>query len=353
MPEATSNKERVIYLDILRVLAILFVMLLHISAEKWFTTDVNSYEWGVMNIYNSLTRWSVPVFVMISGYLFLSRDISIEQLYKKNILKMVIIFIVWSLGYALFFYNPVKNGMSEFIKAFTKGHYHMWFIYMIIGLYMIVPFLKKISEDEKMTEYFITLAFIFAFVIPEIVGVMKIYAPNIGEWTETVINQMHLKMVLGYSGYYLLGYYLGKRNIDKKGSAVIYILGVIGIVATALLSVSVSRQTQAPNSMFYDYLTVNVVLEAVAVFILIKNIVHSEKIAEKDKNIIANLSKFSLGAYLIHPFVIAVIGRALGLTSITFNPALSIPLITLMTVVFSFSASALLNQIPIIKKYLV
>ncbi len=99
------TQNRTIYFDYLRVFATAAVILLHVAAFNWLSTDVNGYDWKVFNFYDSIVRWGVPVFVMISGALFLGRDdISI----KKYILSIFsdwqlhisfgVSFIIYSLG---------------------------------------------------------------------------------------------------------------------------------------------------------------------------------------------------------------------------------------------------------------
>lgn len=353
MSKISTNRERVIYFDVLRILAIFFVMVLHIAAGSWSDTDVNSYEWSMMNFYDSISRWGVPVFVMINGSLFLSREISIERLYKKYILRLVIIFIVWSFGYSFLFNIIFSHSLKGFVSSFIKGHFHLWFLYMIIGLYMITPFLKRITEDDKLTKYFIVLALVFAVIIPEFISIIKTFSEKYGEWAESVVNQAHLKFVLGYSMYYVLGYYLSKIDISKKNSIVIYVLGIIGFISTIALSLLISRKTQEANSIFYDNLSLNVMLESVAVFILAKNTIHNDNLSNKAKAIIIKLSKYTLGAYLIHSLVQGFIRRVFGLFSMSFNPFFSIPLVSILTFILSFGVSALLSHIPIVKKYLV
>ena len=94
--------ERTIYFDYLRVFATFSVMILHTAALNWYATDVNGFDWQVFNFYDGISRWSVPAFVMMSGTLFLNRDVSIKTIYIKYIFRMMISFIVWSAVYALF-----------------------------------------------------------------------------------------------------------------------------------------------------------------------------------------------------------------------------------------------------------
>ena len=73
--------ERKTYCDYLRLIATFAVVVLHVAAFNWENTDVNGIEWQTFNFYNSIVRWGVPIFVMISGSLFLNREMSI----RKNI----------------------------------------------------------------------------------------------------------------------------------------------------------------------------------------------------------------------------------------------------------------------------
>ena len=77
-----NDKQRVIYLDYLRIAATFCVVVLHISGQNWYTTSVNSFEWNVLNFYDSIVRWVVPIFVMISGALFLDneKELSVNKL---------------------------------------------------------------------------------------------------------------------------------------------------------------------------------------------------------------------------------------------------------------------------------
>lgn len=80
----TNTTEHLVNYDYLRVLATFAVILLHVAASKWNYADVNGLEWQTYNFYDSIVRWAVPFFVMISGSLFLPRD-SVEHIGKYGI----------------------------------------------------------------------------------------------------------------------------------------------------------------------------------------------------------------------------------------------------------------------------
>lgn len=196
-----NTSKRVVYLDYLRIFSTFAVIFLHVSAQNWYSASVFSTEWQILNFYDSLVRWAVPVFVMISGALFLSKEISIRTLYLKHVLRMIIAFVVWSFVYAI----CQKGGydFSEHKVMWLAGHYHMWFIPMIIGLYIMIPIIKYIVRDEKITHYFLILAAMFSFLLPTLfrlvgdfgnkalLGILAVAKDNIGG--------MNIHLVAGFS----------------------------------------------------------------------------------------------------------------------------------------------------------
>ena len=96
------NKERIIYLDVLRIISIFSVIIIHVAAMDWYTSPIDSLAWQSVNVYHAVTRFCVPVMFMISGALFLSgeREIKLNRLWSKNICRIVMAFVFWSALYA-------------------------------------------------------------------------------------------------------------------------------------------------------------------------------------------------------------------------------------------------------------
>ena len=339
-------EQRINFLDYLRVFAIFFVIMMHVSAQNWYREDidVNSFAWQTFNFYDCISRWSVPVFVMISGVLFLNKDIIISQIYRKNILRLVISFLVWST-----FYCFLEN-RSLSLKNILNGKYHMWFIFMIIGLYMLSPIIREIVKNKKVMKYFLLLAFVFTFFIPFVNQIIHDFFKETG--TISIINEkiqkMSMNLVLGYTGYFILGYYLNLVNLTKRKSVIIYLGGILGFLLTIVLQVILVLKTQYRSGSYYGYLTLNVLLSAVAIFVLFKNLY----VFQKDSIIIQKLSKYSFGVYLVHVFILDLLEN-IGLNTMTFNPILSVPLITVLVYSLSVCVVTALHYIPILKKYVV
>ena len=97
------NKNRLIYMDILRIIACFSVVMLHTAAQFWYTLPIDQLEWKIANSYDAVFRFGVPIFVMISGALFLNKEkvINIKKLYRHNILRLACVYIIWSCIYGL------------------------------------------------------------------------------------------------------------------------------------------------------------------------------------------------------------------------------------------------------------
>ena len=126
-------KKRVIYLDLLRMLSIFMMMMLHTSSSFIAHSTINDMQYSVFNIYLSMTRFCVPMFIMISGVFFLNNDnpLDIKTLYKKNIIRLITAFLFWSTLYVFFRYIQNPTDIKNLISNIITGHYHLWFIYTL------------------------------------------------------------------------------------------------------------------------------------------------------------------------------------------------------------------------------
>ena len=338
-----TDESRYYCFDFLRVVGAFAVMVLHVAASKWYITDIHTFEWETMNFYDSIVRWAVPVFVMISGALFLSRDIPVRKIYSKYIFRIFTAFVFWS-----FFYVCLNDADVAILGIdIIHGHFlHMWFLFMIAGLYMIAPFVKKIAESESLTKYFLVLAFFFAFLFPETVEFISVFSEEYGKFAGTFADHFHLKFVRGFTAYFLLGYFLNSAKISRRAERLIYIAGIAGFAATVLMSLHASLFIGKPSGFYNDH-TVNVMFESISVFVFFKAKFN------RPSRIIRVLSQYSFGAYLVHVAMIGIIMNKLGLNPLMFNPLLSIPVISVIVFVISFGISAVLNHIPVLKKYIV
>lgn len=209
-----TQPQRIAYFDVLRILATFAVIVLHLSAQHWADTDVYSRAWQAFNLYDSAVRWAVPVFVMISGALFLSGSQSIGHILKKNVSRLVTAFIFWSALYAVFMVNFEGCPTNLILQQFLNGHYHMWFLFMIVGLYLIVPFLRAIVRDEKLLRYFLLLTLIFTFLLPQIASAVSLLSWQYCAEFKALTGKFYYHFTLGFVPYFVLGYYLVRKEFS-------------------------------------------------------------------------------------------------------------------------------------------
>ena len=164
--------QRIIYFDVLRIVAVFAVVVLHVCSRR-FIVAFPSTEWEVLNVYDSLTRWGVPVFVMISGALFLDekKDFSIKRLYRKNVVHIICAFGCWSFVSQLTKIDSHTTVVS-FVQGCIEGPFHLWFLKMLLGLYVVVPILRRVVQDRKTELYFLMIALLTAFLLPLIPQVL-------------------------------------------------------------------------------------------------------------------------------------------------------------------------------------
>lgn len=350
----TADQNRIYYLDLLRIIATLGVMVLHISGEGWAGYAPDTGEWMTLNVFECFVRWTVPMFVMISGTLFLNFPIKTRDLYKTNILRIASAFVFWTVLYAIIDLM-LEPGMTkqDLLFRIVQGKYHLWFLFMIIGLYIIVPLLKKIAESYDLIRYFLIVSLIFSFIIPQAMGLI---GQTGSEWygvLNYVRENSYFNFTLGYVSYFVLGYYLFKTEIPGIVRKIIYLLAIASFVFTIFASSAVSNHIGSPSQLFYGHFTLNTLLEDTGIFVFFKYNAKMTKAGTGIKKFIADMSKYSFGAYLVHVFFIDRLKLNFGITVYSGDPLLLVILITAVVFTASFIVSFLLNRIPVLNRYIV
>jgi len=144
------------WLNNARILSAFAVLLLHVGSWFVLSAPINSVDWWAGNMAISLTRWCVPVFVMISGVLLLdsAKTITLREFYLRRASKVVIPLLFWSLFYLIFTFVKIfikgdEVNYSELTGNLLQGkpYYHLWYLYMIVFIYLFSPFFKKVTDN--------------------------------------------------------------------------------------------------------------------------------------------------------------------------------------------------------------
>lgn len=350
-----KESKRIVYPDILRIISIFAVVTIHIVGETWSKTDVRTTEWLTLTIYDIFSRFSVPVFVMISGMFMLNPDKQkpIKDLYSKNILRICTSFIFWSVIYLVLriFTQNSYNGKSGFtlIKAclgdLISGEYHMWFMLMIVGLYICTPILRKVAENKKLTEYYLIIWFIFAILPTFFNSVPLINTLN------NSLKRLYLPVCTYYSGYYILGCYLNTFPLKKRFKTILYVTGGMSIAINFTLTVILSYKNSKCVSDYLEYLMPTTALFSAAVFVFFKSAFENKKISTKSRFVISRLSVDSFGIYLCHLMIIKIF--SFYNIGINIPAIIRVPLFSVIVFLLSLTISSILNRIPVLKKYIV
>lgn len=362
-----QSVKRMPYFDCLRIAATFAVMVLHLASQNWYAVEAGTYEWKVFNLYDALVRWAVPVFVMISGSLFLSGARSLERIFKKNVRRILTAFIFWSAIYAFANLALGRSGLKNALREFVEGPPHMWFLFMIAGLYILVPLLQKIVEDDRMAGYFVLLSLVFTFAAPYAITIMALYSEKLAEIAGGLLKSVGFNFTLGYVGYFVYGYYFGHIDIKGKKKWAIYLFGILGAVVTLFASAIFPVSAKSASVVFHDNMTLNVMFISIALFILAKNNINLNNASPKTVKTLGKLSDYSFGAYLVHALVITLLNHnplfklntmqfklnIVNMEEAALNPLISVPGIAVIVFVISYIISGILHCIPGLKRYVV
>lgn len=342
------SKERIWYWDILRILAMIFLVIRHSATATFEFVEMLSTNWWVSNIYGSLSAWMIPVFMMISGASFLdpSRRITPKKLYQKNIVRMLCAFAFWSLFYAV--YNTVsgQDVQSDFLTMLFEGHFHLWFIPMIIGMYMLTPLLRPVAENNN--------SLICITIVTGITGVIIPTLQDLGLfWDNTLFTGLNnFGFISAYVCFYFMGYLFHKMEIGKTGRVFIYSIGIIATVVifygTYLLTVKDgyhNEDMQADNNLF-------TALQGLALFLLFKEKMRDISLKPSTQKFILDISGLTFGVYMVHVVLLALLDK-FGFSPVTYPAVYMIPMLILFVLPTSFFISYGLKKLPFLGKYII
>lgn len=335
LPKLPAKQPRIVWLDVLRLCAIFMVICIHCSDPFNVSPEARSNPefnmWG--GIYGSFLRPCVPLFVMITGILLLPVKMSFEDFYKKRLLRIAVPFLLWSVLYNLFpwltgvlglpqstmsdvfAYAPIdaSQSFSDAIKnialipfQFNVYTVPMWYLYMLIGLYLYMPFFSFGVEQATVRQkkiflmfwsFSLFLSYAYSFFSPNLLGVSA--------WNTFGT----LYYFAGFNGYLLLGNYLVNDVQEWKWCKTIILslpVFAIGYIATYIGFKTMTANPECSEQemeLFFLYCSPNVALMTLAFFLVIR------KVRVKSKRMILmleNITKCGLGIYMIHYFIVGL-----------------------------------------------
>ncbi|MCE7765474.1 acyltransferase family protein [Pseudomonas putida] len=284
-------------LDFCRIAACFMVVLLHIASAGATQLDDN---WMSSNLYNSLVRSCVPLFLMLSGALLLNRTEGAITFYQKRFLRILPPLLFWSVFYALWrdTMGAGYGSLWQATVAMLHGpvYYHLWYLYAIIGIYLFMPFMAKVYQHCGLQEkrVFLGLWLVISCLLPT--------AAQFSPALASMVHTYELFSFMGFAGYAFLGAYVYEQ-IRQHGPGNTWVnLGGFAITGalTAAATHTMSMQQGEPSQVFYSYVSPLVVMAAIFAFRLLLAL--GGRLVKHSK-VLAELSGCTLGLYCLHVFV--------------------------------------------------
>lgn len=387
----TTLRKREVWIDWMRVAACFMVLLVH-STEPFYLGGEGSLIltksdafWS--SFFDSFVRACVPLFIVASSYLQFPIHYSAGEFVRRRSVRILIPFLVWTVVYALVWGEPVEN-FRNLIFNFNYAAGHLWFVYMLIGIYMIMPLLSPWAEKVGKRELQVYLAiWVFTLFIPLIRdwvgGTMAFtYGPSglprqtlYPLWGETSWNSYGIfYYISGFIGYLFLGLYLrkfvGELSWGKTLAIAIpsYLAGFVVVFGGFLRRVYESAEGVFPvgglveKAVWWETTwcndTIGVALMTLAWILLFRKITADGAFYKK---VLLPVSKASYGMYLCHLLILVPIcgwfrgwlgSGAEGILGFWTTPV-EIVVSTVCAFVVTAIVSVILQKIPKIGKYII
>ena len=379
MIQNSISDNRIVWLDVIRCVAMIMVIGVHCIDPFYISPTMRAIpeytHWAA--IYGSLLRPSVPLFVMMTGLLLLPvKKQPLGKFYKKRIYRVLFPFLIWSVLYSMFPWVTGVLGLPKEIIGdffcYTQGQEsqslidslkdvamipfnfshkenHMWYIYLLIGLYLYMPFFSAwIENADRKTKR----AFLLIWIISLFIPYLKEYVANClfersgyvfgtDTWSEFGL----FYYFAGFNGYLLLGHYVKKGNdwslmktfiLCILMFAVGYYITYTGFSTTA----SNPNATETEMELFFTFCSPNVLLMTLATFLLLQKVVITNSTVIK---VLANMTQCGFGIYMVHYFVVGPFFLLIGPSSLPIP--LQVPLMAICIFLCSWAFTALIYKL--------
>lgn len=349
MNNMLTDNKRNFSLDLLRIFACYLVIQVHagefyyIGSDSKVITGINTFWVGILN---SGARTAVPLFVMISGYFLLPMHDIIGKFFKKRFIRLLYPFIVWCALYAVYYVFQRGDSIGQMLQHIINIpiNYgvevgHLWYIYMLLGLYILIPIISPWLESCSKKEL---QGYLLLWLFTTLLPYLHLAFSN-GVLGECFWNQSPmLYYFTGFAGYLILGFYI--KKFDFKSLIVPIILLIIGYVFTTYLYCSrINTATNVADlELPWQFCSTNVAFMSFGIFMLFKAI--RWKGENKFGHLLSNIAARSYGMYLAHIMILNffyTVYNGLFSTSL-----IKIPLMAISTFITVYIVIRLMYYLP-------
>lgn len=302
-------------LDCLRAFACFLVINQHCAEQFYGVTG--HVEVGDDTFYTGfeifLGRVCVPLFVMLSGYFLLPMKGTTTDFFKKRLTRIVWPFLIWSALYSVFYvfyagYTPwqaVKCFLNLFIVS-TPECYHMWFIYMLVGLYLLTPVITPwLQRASKRQLQFYLALWLISTLLPFLNRYVSKEMWGLSFWNPSPL----FYYFTGFAGYFILGYYIKRFGALKIAPSIIFVIFGYVVAAIFFSHDMFHYYDYADLEMSTNFCSLNIVLMTWGVFSLFTYIKWQGH--NRLGRLITDFSEKSYGIYLAHIIVVLSLHRLL------------------------------------------
>lgn len=337
--------KRIVFLDYMRVIACFMVIMVHscefffIDGDRIGIRSLNDGFW--VSVIDSAFRCSVPLFVMISAWLLVPVRGSVSQFFRKRLVRVVIPFVFWSLLYAVLPLSWGGKTGTDALDSLLRLSYnfngesgHMWFVYMLVGLYLFMPVISPWLEHtgKRGKQMFLLLWFIASF-FPYI-------RDRVGDvYGECYWNEFNLLWYFsGFLGYVVLADYI-RQHLEwtcGKSVAVGILLYAAGYVITAMVWYGriETAVTLQQLELSWRFCTPNVIAMSLGAFLIIKALYGQSR----ESRAVEEVSHLSYGIYLMHIFILTGVFQQI-------SGCMSVPATILSVGVITFMLCIILTKL--------
>ena len=347
----TISPKRILYLDEVRSLAIMLVVIGHLT--RLFSHDFNS--WLFCSSVFSFTRIGVPLFFTVSGSLLLTRKYEVKKFLEKRFKRVCLPFFFWIIVYivaGVLIWNYEFSFEYVMNTAFGVGDYSalFWFIWSLIGVYLLIPVVGSFIREEGMrgAEYLILITIILSIL----------YTIGFFDYPQMKYNFRVIFNFFPVLGYFIMGSYIHNKKFkysDKQMFAIGCIMFIVGIAGhfTKIYLKGLGGYALAP----IDFFDIFVIMETVGLFTAFKYA--STKWIKKDAKMIREtnfgeaivlFSSCSFGIYFSHYILMKYIMYDGFLSPVRrMNPFIWLPISSIILIGLSWLLIFIMSQIPLLK----
>ncbi len=343
----TNGYFRVLEFDFIRCAACFAVVTLHITGGVLVSLPKFSFPWSIALTITSATRMAVPLFVMIRGYFLLRKTYATNEIptfYKKRCFVALIPLIFWTIFYFLFalvrkpyILKTLDVSIGEWLQTgMPPGGYHLWYLYMLIGLYLIAPLLSVWFQAFS-AKYLTWVSVLTLFLIS--------FNATVCLFLERPSNLPILFKFVAYIPYFLLGRLLGE-TINQSPKACLPYIGFIGYILSTLGVVVVYALTG--RQFFLENFSPFVCAQALSFYVFAVSWKTNPTL--KCARFIPYLASLSFGTYLLHIFYLGVFGALCRKFISPDRPLVSMFTMIVAVYFLSNATTAVVKKIPYLRR---